>query len=105
MLTTPIEAHAQVCAVEQFAEERLAFVDAASGQRVALATFPAVAVGGGRGTFEAAVVATMARVRTLRAAAQGPSQPTGAALKDVLGGVRKPMDRRKEEKDREEIGD
>lgn len=53
-------------------------------QRLALALFPAVAVGGGRGLLQLAVVALVADLGALGAAAQRVGQATGAALENVL---------------------
>lgn len=89
VLLLPIHPHSEVGAVEELVEEGLALVVAPLGQGVALSPLPAVAVGSGRGSLEAAVVATVAGVGTLRTAAQGACQPTGTTLKDVLGGNKK----------------
>lgn len=75
---------AQARAVEQLVEEGFSLVVAPQCKRPALAPLPAVTVGSGRGPFEAAVVATMTSVRTLRAAAERACQATGTTLKDVL---------------------
>ncbi len=53
-------------------------------EALAAALLPAVAIGGGRGSFEAAVVALVTDARTLRAATEGVHEAAGATLKDVL---------------------
>ena len=59
-------------------------VHVVSMNSLARALFPAVAVGGGGGPLQLAVVALVADAGALRAAAQRVSQPAGPALEDVL---------------------
>jgi hypothetical protein len=56
----------------------------ASHSRSTLAFLPAVAVGGRRGSLQLAVVALVARARTLSAAAQRVSQTTSPAFENIL---------------------
>ena len=74
----------QWCVFEQLDEQGLSLAIGNRYQSFTLAFLPAVAVGGWAGSFEAAVVASMAGVGTFRAAAEGPRQTTRATLKDVL---------------------
>ena len=56
----------------------------ASHSGSALALLPAVAVSGGRGSLQLAVVALVASACALGAAAQRVSQTTSSAFKDIL---------------------
>ena len=57
---------------------------AAAHQRAAATLLPTVAVGGGRGSLQFAVVAAVADPSALGATAEGVRQATRAAFKDVL---------------------
>ena len=59
-------------------------------QCFALALLPAVAVGGGAGPLELAVVASVTCAGTLSTAAQGLGEATGRTLEDILVDVLRP---------------
>jgi hypothetical protein len=69
---------------EELDEQGLPLVIGAGSKGLALAHLPAVAVGRGADSLEAAVVTSVAGVGTLGAAAQGTSQTTRTTLKDIL---------------------
>ena len=84
MLLGGVDLCAELGLAEELNKEGFPLVVGAGSEGLALAHLPAVTVGSGADSLEAAVVTSVAGVSTLCAAAEGASQTTRTALKDIL---------------------